>query len=44
MDSLGAVYFRWKDDYLVWKEMPNAEYYKNFTAQLPATMVWTPQV
>ena len=43
MDTLGVFYFRWKDDYLIWKEMPNAPFYENFTAQMQATLLWTPQ-
>ena len=37
-------YFKWLDDYLSWKDMENAAYYKNYSVQLPVRLIWFPAI
>ena len=43
-DTIGNLYLIWKDDFLTWNQMPNAEYYSKYTVQFPARDIWFPPV
>ncbi len=36
--------FKWVDDFLVWDDIENSAYYKNYSVQLPARLIWFPAI